>query len=110
MASDEQLLERVRDALTKQKADFTEKRMFGGVCFLVKGKMCVCVSKTRLMVRLDPELYDEDRRTLLPTDTGLPFPYIVGGVSGVSGSGLAAPLSALSEIDCRPLCVPGDGE
>jgi hypothetical protein len=58
----------------------------------------------------DPDLYEEDRRTLLPTDTGLPFPYIVGGVSGVSGGGLAAPQSALSEIDCRPLCVPGDGE
>ncbi|HVJ84610.1 MAG TPA: TfoX/Sxy family protein, partial [Caulifigura sp.] len=59
MASDEQLVDRVRDALTKQKARFTEKRMFGGVCFMVNGKMCVCVSKTRLMARIDPDLYDD---------------------------------------------------
>ena len=33
--------------------------MFGGVCFMVNGKMCVGVEKERLMVRLDPEKYEE---------------------------------------------------
>ena len=33
--------------------------MFGGLCFMVNDKMCVGVEKERLMVRLDPEKYDE---------------------------------------------------
>ena len=33
--------------------------MFGGLCFMVNGKMCVGVETERLMVRLDPERYDE---------------------------------------------------
>jgi hypothetical protein len=51
----------------------------------------------------DRELFDEDQRTLLPLDpVGLPFPYLVGEAR--------APLTALSEVDARPICVPGDGE
>lgn len=33
--------------------------MFGGLCFMVNNKMCVGVEKERLMVRLDPAMYDE---------------------------------------------------
>lgn len=33
--------------------------MFGGLCFMVNDKMCVGVEQERLMVRLDPEKYDE---------------------------------------------------
>lgn len=33
--------------------------MFGGLCFMVNDKMCVGVEQERLMVRLDPERYDE---------------------------------------------------
>ena len=40
MAYDEVLAERVRDALIGQ-AGVTEKRMFGGLAFLVSGKMAV---------------------------------------------------------------------
>ncbi len=33
--------------------------MFGGLCFMVNGKMCVCARRTGgLMVRFDPELTD----------------------------------------------------
>ena len=38
MAYDERLAERVRTALGGQR--FTEKRMFGGLCFLLEGNMC----------------------------------------------------------------------
>jgi TfoX/Sxy family transcriptional regulator of competence genes len=33
--------------------------MFGGLCFMVNEKMCVGVEKERLMVRLNPEIFDE---------------------------------------------------
>jgi len=33
--------------------------MFGGLCFMVNDKMCIGVEKERLMVRLDPAVYDE---------------------------------------------------
>ena len=33
--------------------------MFGGLCFMVNDKMCVGVEKERLMLRIDPEKYDE---------------------------------------------------
>ncbi|HTL07822.1 MAG TPA: TfoX/Sxy family protein, partial [Chitinophagaceae bacterium] len=35
-----------------------EKKMFGGLCFMVNGKMCVGVESKRLMLRLDPTLTD----------------------------------------------------
>ena len=35
-----------------------EKRMFGGVTFMVRGKMCVSVGKGRIMCRIDPALHD----------------------------------------------------
>ncbi|MDY7395464.1 TfoX/Sxy family protein [Aureibaculum sp. 2210JD6-5] len=36
-----------------------EKKMFGGLAFLVNGKMCVNVSKDRIMCRFDPNLEEE---------------------------------------------------
>ena len=59
MAYNEKLADRTREiiALTHKKVE--EKAMFGGLCFMVNGKMCVGVEKERLMVRLDPARYDE---------------------------------------------------
>lgn len=58
MAYDEQLAERIRHEFGRRKVAFEEKRMMGGLCFMVDSKMCVGVEKNRLMARLDPELYD----------------------------------------------------
>jgi TfoX/Sxy family transcriptional regulator of competence genes len=33
--------------------------MFGGLCFMVNHKMCVGVEQERMMVRLNPDKYDE---------------------------------------------------
>lgn len=38
---------------------FVEKRMMGGLCYMVSDKMCLGISGDRLMVRLDPDLYEE---------------------------------------------------
>lgn len=35
-----------------------EKMMFRGICFMVNGKMCVCVGHDELMCRIDPEKFD----------------------------------------------------
>jgi len=32
--------------------------MFGGITFMVNGKMCISVGRTRLMCRINPELHD----------------------------------------------------
>jgi hypothetical protein len=54
MAFDERLAERIRKRLGKRK-ELAEKKMFGGVAFLLNGNMCVGVHKQDLIVRLDPE-------------------------------------------------------
>ena len=59
MAYDEKLADRVRELIFLTHKDIEEKKMFGGLCFMVNGKMCVGVEKERLMVRLDPAKYDE---------------------------------------------------
>jgi TfoX/Sxy family transcriptional regulator of competence genes len=35
-----------------------EKKMFGGVTFMVRGKMCVSVGRDRIMCRIDPAIHD----------------------------------------------------
>ena len=37
--------------------DVEEKKMFGGITFMVDGKMCVNVGDNEIMCRIDPELY-----------------------------------------------------
>lgn len=58
MPADETLLNRVRELL-EDIPDVEEKRMFGGVAFLVDDKMCVNVVGDELMCRVGPEAYDE---------------------------------------------------
>lgn len=55
MAYNEQLADRIRQLLQSKKIKVTEKKMFGGVCFLVDDKMLMGVEKERLMTRIDPE-------------------------------------------------------
>ncbi|HXI34513.1 MAG TPA: TfoX/Sxy family protein [Gemmatimonadales bacterium] len=51
-------LDRVRAALARVRR-VQEKRMFGGTTFMVNGKMCISVGKTRFMFRIDPEMHDD---------------------------------------------------
>lgn len=48
----EAIVKRIRIALQPWGDLITEKKMFGGYCFLYKGKMCVGETKERLMVRV----------------------------------------------------------
>jgi hypothetical protein len=65
MAYDVELSDRVRD-LVESEPGLTEKRMFGGLAFLVGGHLAVAASSHGgLLVRVDPvrtdELVDEPR-------------------------------------------------
>lgn len=59
MAYNEKLADRVREIIVQTQENIEEKRMFGGLCFMVNEKMCIAVEKERLMIRLDPAKYEE---------------------------------------------------
>jgi TfoX/Sxy family transcriptional regulator of competence genes len=59
MAFNEKLADRTRELIALTQKNVEEKRMFGGLCFMVNDKMCIGVEKERLMVRIDPLCYDE---------------------------------------------------
>jgi TfoX/Sxy family transcriptional regulator of competence genes len=56
MAYDETLADRIRRAV-RPRADVTEKKMFGGLAFLLDGRMFCGILKDDLMVRVGPERY-----------------------------------------------------
>ena len=58
MAFDENLAMRVRAYLGK-RTGLVEKKMFGGVAFLLKGNMCCGVHRDSLVVRLVPAETDK---------------------------------------------------
>lgn len=59
MAYDEKLADRVREIIVDTHKNIEEKKMFGGLCFMVNDKMCIGVEQERLMLRIDPEKYNE---------------------------------------------------
>src|SRR5882757_7418484 len=59
MAYNEKLADRVRELIALTHKNVEEKKMFGGLCFMVNDKMCVGVEQERLMIRFDPERTDE---------------------------------------------------
>ena len=58
MAHDERLAARVR-ALLASRAGVSERKMPGGLTFMVGGTMCCGVNAEELIVRLDPEREDD---------------------------------------------------
>ncbi len=58
MAYDEGLAERLRDCLAARD-DVVEKKMFGGIAYMVRGNMCVGIIQDELMVRVGKENHAE---------------------------------------------------
>ena len=58
MAYDEGLGQRIREVLDDQP-NLVEKKMFGGVGFMVHGNMACGVHKDMLIVRVGPDAYEE---------------------------------------------------
>lgn len=75
MPFSEKLSDRIREALM-HLPQVEEKHMFGGVCYMVNGKMCVGVVGEELMCRIDPLKEEEalSKRGCRPMDfTGKPM-------------------------------------
>ena len=52
------LADRVREVLSEREG-VSQRRMFGGVCFMIHGNMCVGTWKGSLIVRLDKKDHDK---------------------------------------------------
>ena len=73
MAYNEILAERVRQILASTDLQVEEKKMMGGLTFMVNGKMCVGISKDDLMARIAPEEYENAllKNVCRQTDEGI---------------------------------------
>lgn len=58
MAYDEGLAQRIRESLSEQDA-VTERKMFGGLAFMVNGHMTCGVVGSELMVRVGKDAYED---------------------------------------------------
>src|SRR5207247_2707233 len=79
MSFDERLAARAREALGA-RSDVSEKRMFGGLAFLLRGHMCCGIVDRDLVVRVGTEAYDRalSQAHARPTDfTGKPLKGMV---------------------------------
>lgn len=70
MAYNEKLGDKIREVLVDEE-NIEEKAMFGGLCFMVNGKMCVGVVKDEMMCRINPDM-DE---TVLEMDGCRPMDF-----------------------------------
>jgi hypothetical protein len=59
MTYSEFLADRIRKQLATYPLQIEEKKMMGGLTFMVNGKMCVGILKEDLMARIAPEKYEE---------------------------------------------------
>ena len=58
MAYDERLAERIR-AIVGDRPDLTERKMFGGIAFMLNGNMFCGITRDDLMVRVGPDRFEE---------------------------------------------------
>ncbi len=56
MAWDERLAARLREVLAS-RTDVSERKMFGGLCFMVSGHMCCGLTSEAFMVRVGKEKF-----------------------------------------------------
>ena len=89
MAYDEKLAARVRAVLTGVRS-IEERKMFGGLAYLDRGRMCVGVLNHDLVVRVDPQAYPAALRRphTRPMDfTGTPLTgFLFVGSAGLKTS------------------------
>ena len=58
MAFDEGLAERIREILS-DRGEIAERKMFGGLAFMLSGNMCVGIVGDELMVRVGPDGHED---------------------------------------------------
>ena len=97
MAYDEGLAQRIREVLD-ERPDVSEKKMFGGLAFLLHGNMCVGVVGEDLMVRVGPQAHADalrEPRARKMDFTGRPMK----GFVFVSGDGLGSDADLLRWVE-----------
>jgi TfoX/Sxy family transcriptional regulator of competence genes len=57
MSYDENQANRIREALI-DAGNVTEQAMFGGLCFMVDDKMCICIRNADLLCRVGPDAFE----------------------------------------------------
>ncbi len=71
MTYNEQLADRIAAQLLDRNIQFEEKKMFGGLCFMVDDKMCIGIVKDDMMARVNPEKEEQ----LLSEDGARPMDF-----------------------------------
>jgi len=59
MPYDIHLQDRICQVLKNKNIPFEEKKMMGGLCFMIQDKMCVGIIQNNMMIRIDPEIKDK---------------------------------------------------
>ena len=80
MAYNEVVADRVRKMLARRKGNITERKMFGGLSFLVNGNMCCGVTDKNIVLRLGNEGAEkalEERHITEMDFTGTPLASMV---------------------------------
>src|SRR5262245_4887790 len=94
MAASEKLLVVVRKALAREKG-VAEIKMFGGVCFMLRGHMLCGVESARFMVRVGPE--SDAKALALPGTSPMDFTgRPLKGYVYVKGEGALKPVLTLA--------------
>lgn len=78
MAYNEILANKIAELLVDSNIDFEEKKMFGGIAFMVQDKMCVGVVKDELMIRVLDEKYE----SVLEMDNTKPMKFTGRAMKG----------------------------
>ena len=79
MPYDENLAKRI-ESILKFRCGITQKKMFGGLCFLINGNMLCGISDDKLMARVGPKNYDFSLKQKHATEmdfTGKPLKGII---------------------------------
>lgn len=58
MAYNEYLQERINSLLNEKNVQFEERKMMGGLCYMIDNKMCLGIIHDDLMARVGPDNYD----------------------------------------------------
>jgi TfoX/Sxy family transcriptional regulator of competence genes len=59
MAYNTQLANRIRELIAERTDHVEERKMFGGLAFLVDDKICVAAKADKMLIRIAPELYNQ---------------------------------------------------
>ncbi len=108
MAYDEKLAHRIRKFFSRRRG-VTERKLFGGICFLLDGKMCCGVIHNDLCVRVGPKRYEEalSQAYARPMDfTGRPLK----GFVYVAPAGIQTPASLTQWMQWAADFVTTDGK